>query len=147
MTAYLEDAAAALGTRDQRERYAAGVLPEEELLALARAELFRRFAGLKRWAGRYRVTMGMMLKHADGCAESDLQFETTEVSELDGSEWATLTAIRELAAVAHPWAPEVAVVTMTHWVTCAGCKAESSRSVAKVSMTWAGRILVREYVL
>src|SRR6185295_12666870 len=63
MIVWLELEALKLGTDNQRERYSAGLLPEDELTALARTELFTGFAGLRRWAKRDHTALGEKLKH------------------------------------------------------------------------------------
>src|SRR5277367_1555304 len=49
LKSHLEHEALKLGTDNQRERYAAGHLPQEELLALARESLFGSFKDIQRW--------------------------------------------------------------------------------------------------
>lgn len=154
---HLEIEALKEGTENQRERYAAGVLPEDELTHLARAILFKGFGdlALRRWASRDRDALGRQLKHRPLCDQQpthDPIMETCEVDELSADEWRLLTRIREMAKAAalHPWlAPDgkVEVTTSAHWATCQHCKAEAVRASAKVTIHWAGRQLVREYAL
>jgi hypothetical protein len=156
---WLEAQAVSMGDDNQRERHASGVLPEDELLHLARAELFRPFADLRRWSssGRSGVNLtASAVKHTKRCTAKDgtgVKFETCQAGELTHDEWRSLKTIQELAVAvdAHPWmrraGAKVTIESQTHWATCARCEAEACRSSAKVSIQWAGRILTREYAL
>lgn len=155
---WLELEALREGTENQRERYADRLLPEDELLALARTQMFASFVGLPRWAtGKAREQMERNFPHASNCAGTAgpdrYDFETAEATELEGNEFAALKRVRAAVSIVqqHPWltrsAGRVTVETVTHWVTCRHCKAEVCRSSAKVSIEWAGRVLVREYAL
>lgn len=155
----MEAEAVKLGDDNQRERFAAGVLPEDELLFLARNELFRPFADMRRWSssGRSGVNLTASAVHHERlCNAKDgsrVTFETTDASELGHDEWRTLKSLQELAHVVevHPWmrrsGGKVTIQRHTHWATCDRCKAEAFRSSAKVSIEWAGRVLTREYAL
>lgn len=197
---WLELEALKEGTENQRERYAAGFLPEDELTHLARAILFKGFGEFRRWAGRDRTAIGLGLKHVPVAAQSgerpevvrdeiirevgmmaaartpemqarydaacgkvagpcpavgrpDFEIETAEVDVLTAAEWDTLRKLQDMARAAevHPWLVRsggtVKVEPATTWATCKVCKSEACRSHAKVSIEWAGRTLVREYVL
>lgn len=163
-TEWLEHEALVLGTENQRERWRAGVLPEDELLQIARAELFKGFGQFTRWHsnhGRREMLLGKRpAKHSATCTTRDYVtsawhylFEVADVAELDGPQWETLKQIQDAAEAVcvHPWmvrqGRRAEVESCTHWATCKECKAEVSRSVAKVSIPWAGHILVREFSL
>jgi hypothetical protein len=143
--------ALSLATDNQRERYAAGLLPEDELLAIARAELFKPFDGFKRW----RTGSGVKsedVRHDRDCQDRTVIFETTQAGELSHDEWSMYRTIGEARnkSALHSWFTESAAVTiepLTHWATCTSCKGEAARSSVKVSVQWAGRVLVREYSL
>ncbi len=159
---WLETEALKLGTDNQRERWAAMLLPEDEILQLARAELYKGFEGLPRWNTREdRREMAISMKHRYGCvhdnhgaawAGSD-RYEVADVAELTAKEWERLKKIQALtdALRVHPWLFRAEVVATveshTHWLTCPGCEVEVTRSVSKVSIPWADHILVREYAL
>lgn len=151
--AELEAAAAHLGTDNQRERFAAGLLPEDELLALARGELYRPFDGLPRW-GKYTLVRVADIRHTPKCEghDKDVVFESCQAGELSHDEWVAyraLQAARDIAAL-HPWLSSPGAITlepMGHFATCTACDAEVCRMSAKVIVKWAGRELVREYVL
>lgn len=149
--------AIALGTDNQRERYAAGLLPEDELLAIARHELFKPFDGFKRWrTDSNRGTATSLrpddVKHSRDCQQRSVGFETTQAGELGHDEWVSyrqISAARDQAAL-HSWHQTLTAVRiepMTHWATCATCKGEAAKSTARISIEWAGRVLVREYAL
>ncbi len=148
----LELAALEQGSPTQRERHAAHVLPEDELLTIVRAELFKELNGLPRWAlGRARETMAKELRHTGHEHAPQLTFETGEVTELSAAPWEALKKINLAVSRTnqHPWLARggcASIEIATHWVTCI-CEAEVSRSWAKVTIEWAGRVLVREYVL
>lgn len=151
---YLELEALKNGTEDQRERYAAGFLPEEELTQLARNVLFEPLAGLdlRRWASRNREMLAKDLKHA--ADHSQIEYETCDVDSLSTDEWKRLKAIQAGAEIikTHPWCDDrvggkVEVTTAAHWATCKGCGVEAVRHSAKVTIHWAGRQLVREWSL
>lgn len=155
---WLELEAVNLGTASQRERLIAGVLPEDELTALARTELFKGFGEFRRFAGRDRTALMFSLKHEGPkgqCAvnQETIDLETADVTELGADEWAILKRIQGMveAMKDHPWihraACQVDVVSSTHWATCRTCKAETCCSSVKVTVHWAGRELTREYAL
>lgn len=158
----LEVLAVKLGTANQQERYAAGLLPEDELLAIARTELFKPFEllaqqGVKRWNKDTRVRLNE-IRHERSCEERNdtspeaILFESCQAGELTHGEWETYRIFqkhRDIAA-AHPWLATVNGVVLepiAHFATCSVCQAEASRMSVKVTVHWAGRALVREYVL
>lgn len=143
------------GTDSQRERFSAGVLPEDELLGIVRPLLFHPFYEMPRWSTsreRDRMLYALRKKH-EPCENIAfvVDLETTAVAELDAAEWERLKAVNAAAKLAskHPWlaADAVSVQTASHWVTCPTCRSEIVRSSAKVTIQWAGRALVREYAL
>lgn len=167
LVAWLETEALALGTDNQRERYAAGVLPDDELLQLARAVVFKGF-DFPRWHAREgRDGMARSFRHARTCTKVDslakraLQskvwvadhFEVTDVGDMSAREWEVSRKIIDMVTALnmHPWMLNQGMVawvdTCAHWLTCPDCKAEQRRAVAKVSVPWAGRTLVREFLL
>jgi hypothetical protein len=150
----LEAEAIKLGTDNQRERYAAGLLPEDELLAIAREELFRPFAAFSRFSTAVKVR-DRDVHHTRDCPRTrTIEYETTQADELSHDEWAGYRAIQAARDVAflHPWlqaagAGHVTTEPLMHWGSCPLCKAEAYRSSARVVVEWAARELVREYVL
>ncbi len=154
---WLEIEALKLGTDSQRERWSHNVLPEQELLQLARAELFRGFEALERWSGRDRLHLLTRLRHSHrgepACSATSVSLSTEDVHELGPEPWKRLKAIHAatLGVRNHPWIirslAEISVESRTHVARCAACGASSSRSSTKVSIAWAGRKLVREFVL
>lgn len=155
----LELAAVKLGTKNQQERFAAGLLPEDELLALARAELFRPFDGYRRWAKDTKVRASE-IRHKRDCEEASdpmtsdeaIVFETCLAGDLTHDEW---EVYREMGcardeAAKHPWLASMASVVIepiAHFATCTVCQGEASRMSVKIIIEWAGRKLTREYVL
>lgn len=159
LVTYLELQALTLGTDSQRERHVAGVLPEDEIVQLAHAELFKGFAAFPRWNGRVRTRMLQALRHAKECPRGKSfsrawgAFEVHDVAELGAEQWERLKQILAMVAAVnvHPWlaGPGLAAFasSMSHWLTCPDCQAEEVRSLTKVSIPWAGRVLVREFQL
>lgn len=167
--AWQERQALAVGTCNQRERWACGYLPEAELLELARNELFGPFGllmqrrkmvfaaiahpkderGIWRCVGKFLETIGTSLDEL-------VVWSTSTNSTLTSVEWLTLGRIRQAVAevVRHPWmgrAPghveEVGVQVREHRGVCKRCGQAASQRSALVSIQWAGRVLSREYVL
>ncbi len=158
VTTWLELQAVATGTESQRERYRDGVLPEEELLQLARAQVFVAFEEIPRWKAIAQRDLPHPYAIGYPCPGTNprsglVTFETADVDELGPEEWVTMKRICNLATVAnlHPDAECLGLIFMvdprTHWAGCKACKAEICRSSARVSVRWAGRDLAREYAL
>lgn len=151
------------GTENQRARYAEGLLPEDELLAIARAELFAPLNDF----GPFRKLKPQECKHKSRLCRGHIEFETREAGELAHDEYEGLAKIRVAAELAsrHEWINSslvnesmrtnvslhdmrrITVTPMTHWGTCKECGHETTRSSAMVTILWAGRLLSREYRL
>lgn len=156
------------GSEDQIARYARGALPVDELLTMARAELFAPFGGmdLKRFAkSREMVSLHRRIAHSKDCPE--IGRDDSEIHEID------LPALVQTPAeqkhldmlVAHattaarheflqtkflldPSAGDALLIeTRTYRATCAACRAHASCTAAKVSIRWAEHTLVREWLL
>ncbi len=157
------------GDPNQKERFAAGLLPEDEVLTLVRRELFRAFEvlPLKRWhLSKNRSEMLLHFKHDRSCMQArsgrSFTYETTELGEATAEQWDVLQQVRRAATktTEHPWLtkqqlppspvrtwPTLHLEQLAHWVTCQQCDAEESRAFVKITIYWAGRELVREYAL
>lgn len=158
---WLELEALKHGTENQRERHLANVLPEDELTQIARAVLFKDFGNIRRpdgtelsrWASRNLSALGYSLKHrGDAHSHPHIDYEHCDLTESTADEWTTIKAVNQVAESLrhHPWLERggmVTVTTTTHWATCTVCQAEACKSSIKVSIAWAGRVLVREYAL
>src|SRR5262249_22684500 len=155
LTTWLESEAVKLGTKNQRERWADKLLPEDELKALARHELFKLFAldhkDIKRWI----KIRSCDLPHEDACqaSESQVDYSTPPPTGLDHDSYERLKAIRAIADAAskHEWLVRseavMQVETRLHRGQCQVCKAWFSAPTALVKVMWAGRPLSREYEL
>ena len=152
--AWLEAQALAFGTDDQRDRWSAKCLPEDELLALARNELFRPLEGMARWkrieVGEIRHLTHMRL----GCSGDTIEFHTsTPPAVMDSQQWALLNRIKRAVETInrHEWMKRdevfCEVLATAHVAECARCKSVVARMSASVRIPWAGRTLVREYAL
>lgn len=157
----------AAGTPNQLERWNAGLLPEEELLSLARNLLYAPFR-FPRWSvNRDRERMAKLakqtlrtrssvefLRHGPACTgttitDAHLSFASCAADALTADEW-TLYKLYDVAraAVEATTGPgSVRVEPTKHWVTCGRCGGAAYKISVKVSIDWAGRTLVREYAL
>lgn len=152
--AWLEAQALAFGTDDQRDRWNAKMLPEEELLAIARTVLFKPLEHVPRWK---RIETGELrhLTHLRlGCNARSVEFSTTpSPSEMDAQQWAVLNRIKRATETMnrHDWLRMAQATceleTTEHVARCNLCKATVSRLSASVRVPWAGRTLAREYAL
>lgn len=143
-------------TEDQRQRFVQGCLPEDEILHIARAVLFKgfgAFGAFERWAKSHALDqMTGELRHAVHCKRNVNAHSSGPAEDLSAVEAKNLAALNAVADAArmHPWLVHtggtVTVAAFTHWLLCT-CEAESSRSSAKVTITWGERELVREYAL
>lgn len=153
----LEALAAELGNEEQRTLFSAGRLPEEDLLTLARAELFRPLAAMPRWAGRDWSKVEQAIAHSGRCweltsPEALYLHDTAPIKALTLHQWDQQAVIHRAAAEIrrHRWIQNdesVVVVDTTNTATCHQCSGSACRHVIRVSVAWAGRSLVREYVL
>jgi hypothetical protein len=162
MISWLETEALKGGTPNQRERWGANLLPDDELLKLARAELFAGFEKhkLDRWHNHdQRKYLRASLRHKQlrtHCTADEgtlPEYELADVAELEAHQWDRLKTIQaEIRVInGHPWMfhakQQATVESFTLWATCPRCEVEDCRSYSKVSIPWAGRVLVREFVL
>lgn len=148
---WLEHQALKSATPRQRDMYGSGVLPQSELLSLARDELFAMFADVPRW----RQLTYANVQHRDGCrARVDIAgFEITP-AELETEQGVNFAGLREACdalAVDHPWLVRQAVKPTLrvygHCAVCTSCKQSVRKWSTRISIPWAGRDLTREYAL
>lgn len=162
MRTWLESCALEHGTPNQRERWLANVLPDDELLALARAELFKPLDGVKRWR---KIEVSHVRHRGEKChamllgdMTPAIKFETVDptkqpASGISHEEWRAFKVIRDGVVIMqmHEWlrrsGGSVEVQCQTHRATCTACRQVTERTSAIVRVTWAGRTLVREYAL
>lgn len=153
------------GDANQRSRYEAGLLPEEELVTLARAELFAPFERCARWHNR--MLRSQAVRHRVQYCHGQIDFETCDVDELTSEQWDNLEILRSAMEIArdHHWIVRsvndasarlhvdvrrisgIVITTTAHWATCRACLAEESRHTARVQILWAARTLSLEYLL
>lgn len=162
MRTWLETCALEHGTPNQRERWAAGLLPEDELLALARAELFKPLEGTRRWR---KIEVSHVRHRGEACHAQLLgdmtpaiRFESadmnaTPAAALSHEQWEAFKVVRDHVVVMqmHEWlrrsGGSAEVQCQIHRATCTACHQVTERTSAIVRVTWAGRVLVREYAL
>lgn len=139
-----------VGTPSQRDRHAAGVLPEAELLTLARDILF---SPLDRFP-RFRRLGSKDVIHGEDCvSKGDSDRETfgtsTDEIELSAEEFARLQEIKEITERRTVGAvPKATIVTIRrHYGVCDNerCPDVAARHGILVTIAWAGRDLSREY--
>lgn len=148
------------GTPSQRQRWALGLLPDHELLAIARAELFTAFAGFPRRArlGSNSIPHPRAPDGSIACgspvSEIPVDWVTLAAPSLSQPEWDSVLRMGSavLATRRHPWltgsvCDPVTVALREHKGTCRVCGATRSDRSAHVSVSWAGRTLTREYSL
>lgn len=134
------------GTTNQLERYLAGLLPDDELHALARGVLFAPFAGFRRWIKLAPAD----LMHRRGC-RGDVTFRTQEVEDLEADEWSKFKDVRDVLfandGILRANNAHGKVEIVEHIGQCSLCGNECSARAAAVKIDWAGRPLSREYSL
>ena len=166
---WLEHQALALGTENQRDRYTNGVLPYEELLALARAELFKVFDA-PRWRPlSYTVvahkgdviTIGPPKSYCRGRVDiaSTLLYATDQTvpsTAIDHDAWERYRHVLracEFLRTDHSWmiglppTSSVRSAVYKHTARCVECDAEVTKLSVRVIIPWADHKLTREYAL
>lgn len=151
------------GEMNQIERFGAGLLPEDELLALARQVLFAPLAKFR----RYSKLQAPDIKHTQDCSKTPgilIYFTRTPRDGILADEWRDLQAIRDAAHEtlrvgsderdppfqgARSVAVERVVVDIVEHVGCCDhCRhRDTERRAASVRIEWAGHELVREYAM
>lgn len=141
------------GTESQRERLAAGRLPEGELRDLARAILFKPLDGFV----RFRRLEYSDLKHQNSCTGSASGVASFKVEDdykgpLTDAQWATWKMVN--AAVDTLATPDlirymdvVSIKMRWHLAECVPCGAQRHRPSALISGRFCGMALSREYAL
>jgi hypothetical protein len=142
------------GDPSQVERYYAGLLPDDELLALARRILFAPLSGFRRYqnvaSARGDQVVAKYLrpadvKHAEGCPATDsaIRFFTRAPGDgITGNEW------RDFKSVVDAIGPSAQVELVEHVGVCTYCRhREAISRSASVRIAWAGNELLREYAL
>lgn len=131
------------GTESQRERFAEGLLPEEELWHGIREWIFASFEGTTRYA-RIDTRQIRHRDDCDGCHEIHCDTVPADANGLTPAAYDRLKHLRSLAAACP--AP-VVVEALEHYCECEGCEAVISRNSGKARAVFGGRILTREYAL
>lgn len=156
LVTWLETEALKHGTDNQRERWGMKLLPEDELTALARTEIFAGFAELKRWKNISESLAETIIKHScDPFGTMSITFCTiAHVASLTAGEWEVYKQVQTAVDATmnnHRWCVDadvkLAITTRSHVATCKRCSGSVSHRTALVSALWAGRVLTREYTL
>jgi len=156
------------GNSDQRARWIACLLPDEELLGIARTELFRPFGLLTKRRqmvfadiphpvdvrGVWTCLQGTAIGGATKALADLVTWETATNPRLTAPEYRTLLRIQEATAEIqrHPWMQgasreTVSVEVREHRGACKKCGGMTFERSALVTVQWARRNLSREYVL
>lgn len=151
------------GEQHQIERYYAGLLPDDELIALARRVLYAPLDGFRRYQNVQASRRGGVgpvylypedVKHTDGCPGTALSirfFTRPPDNGITGDEWRDFRRIHdalEEAWRAMPTGVHATVELIEHVGICGYCRhREAIRRSASVRIDWAGLELVREYAL
>lgn len=170
---WLELEALRLGTDNQRERWAAKALPNDEIALLARVALFSPLEHFVRWQpiGLRQVphkaprglAMALNPRPWDGVCptkleggpslDESIEFDTRPEAELSHSEWEIAKDIIDACGLAsrHEWCRRQGVAfkieLRTHVGRCKACERSIKKPSILVSVQWAGRTLSREYAL
>lgn len=136
------------GTDNQCERWMAGLLPEDELLAIVRAAAFRPFSEFLRW----KKLEASDVRHERDCSGPDVRFVTDEPGSLTHDEWAqfkkiTLAISRANNGPLDKLGVKAIVTLVEHIGRCNNCAAEAFGRAANIRIEWLGRPLSREYTL
>lgn len=150
---YLQESTAVreVCTPNQQERWTAGVLPDLELLALVRDELFAPFE--ERDFLRRKPMQEREVHASPGCMQ-EVRWSSADGSALTGEQWRTwrriLDTVNEVRS--HAWLefsarPCVTAQIRQHSGECTHCQRIRLQQSAIVTVEWAGRNLSREYLL
>jgi hypothetical protein len=145
-----------IGSSSQRDRWGSGCLPEDELLLLAREELFRPMSLIPRRRRRgpsaIRHIGDMFACMVDG--EIPVEWEVLPEPQLDDEQWTTFRrvltaceAVRRHAWMQHDRPESVRMALREHRGRCKTCERTTSEAGVLVEIDWAQRLLSREYVL
>lgn len=127
------------GRADQVERFDADVLPEEELRHVAMQKFF---GGIN--LPTYKPIDESKVQHSDDCDRPDARFCSSDHDgkPLTSAQWASLKKVRAAA----PEGSEVSVREHRGWCNTDACDASGvTRYGVRVSISWAGLVLVQEY--
>ncbi len=136
------------GTPNQIERWSANLLPEDELLVIARTTFFEPFNEYRRW----QKLLLQDLQHEKHCTGGHVAFSTRPPTDLTHDEWNLLKKIAITVAAANigplrEYNVEAHVEPVEHVGVCGRCLAEVYGRAASIRIDWAGRPLSREYTL
>jgi hypothetical protein len=154
---YLESEALKLAAATGRQRQASEVTREDEVIGIARGELFRPFSNFivrpKRWASS--------VVHTQGCPGANVEWSVArvpvfEARELTQAEATNLAAISDAARTAarHEWlvrsspgSVALDLKVQTHVGACKACRGAHVDHGVLVTIPWLDRTLSREYLL
>lgn len=130
------------GTQNQKERWAAGLLPAREIDKAMEDHAFAPAANLPLFP---RIEAGD-IEHESGCASEwdddawDLDCESADAASCTADEFESLKRIRELF-------PDAEVSIKRHTCSCSKCKADETRSGVFVKLTVGAFTFNREFAL
>jgi hypothetical protein len=145
-----------IGRPDQIQRFDAGFIPDDEVLGLARGQLFRPLEGFPRRSGASRIKSSQ-LDHKTGCRASSWapgMYETVEDPPLGPTAGLNFQSIANVAQTIYGielagHGPErVGIRAYEHVGWCPLCDGDKiTVPTAKVTVVWNGWQMVREYEL
>lgn len=125
------------GDASQRERWEAGVLPEEELRQLAHRVLFAPLEGGQRYRGNPP-------RHRRGCTGPTVERDRSPFSgPYSPEEWARVQELRKAVAKM----PGAVLTVLACSTMCPECRRHEQRLAGRVEVRWGERLLAREYVI
>lgn len=124
------------GTQNQQERYAAGLLPEDEAINGLRDLAFAPLGKLP----KYQKIDADCLRHHDECEFGDVKFDIYDSAEASETQWETIKSIR--AAL-----PTATVTLREHCAKCDECFSELYRYSLKIEITDGEFNFSREYAI
>ena len=129
------------GSHSQQERWKAGLLPQTELLSLARDEVFKPFEGLS----RYRRLLRSDVRHHEACEAHEATFGVDGLEAASPEQFEVIKVLRQIIKNI----PGAQLALRKHYVFCPEdqCPGSTYRASALVSATWHGHEISREYAL
>jgi hypothetical protein len=128
---------------NQRERFAAGKLPTEEVLAIKRAAVFPM--GIGGFEAYSKLTKDDF-EHEESCYESKCKFHATEYEgDFGPKTWEAFKRIRDEVLAG---TPDAKIEVREHSMWCGECNGKPAcRYSVKVAWEWAGFTITHEYAL
>lgn len=112
------------GSQSQKERLAAGLLPEQEAIDALRDEAFAALAAHP----LYNRLVSEDVEHKDECPYSEVSYDSSDAEDATEAQFEALKQIKSAL-------PTAVVTLRTHTAECANCKATTTRAGILVVLT------------